>query len=177
MNGQVGRALDRVQVLAGDDLGIEIADAAIELLYGLDELVALLDVVDLPFFQGDQALQEVAARLTSPEKLLILQGLNTTSNEDLIRQFALAYGTHNLFNEEGIVAYDEEVLTSLDTGSGLKAFNPFTETPVECPQGASSTECAAMGANFQKGPNFGLPNSEGDYQTPRTFRFSVGIRF
>ena len=83
----------------------------------------------------------------------------------------------NLFNEEGIVAYDEEVLTSLDTGSGLKAFNPFTETPVECPQGASSTECAAMGANFQKGPNFGLPNSEGDYQTPRTFRFSVGIRF
>jgi thiosulfate reductase/polysulfide reductase chain A len=50
----------------------------------------------------DEALQEVAARLTSPEKLLILQGLNTTSNEDLIRQFALAYGTHNLFNEEGL---------------------------------------------------------------------------
>ncbi len=38
----------------------------------------------------------------SPDKLLILQGLNTTSNEDLIRQFALAYGTRNLFNEEGL---------------------------------------------------------------------------
>ena len=50
----------------------------------------------------DEALDEIAARLTSPEKLLILQGLNTTSNEDLIRRFALAYGTPNLFNEEGL---------------------------------------------------------------------------
>jgi thiosulfate reductase/polysulfide reductase chain A len=41
-------------------------------------------------------------RLTSPDKLLILQGLNTTSNEDLIRRFALDYGTRNLFNEEGL---------------------------------------------------------------------------
>jgi thiosulfate reductase/polysulfide reductase chain A len=48
------------------------------------------------------ALDRIAERLTSPDKLLILQGLNTTSNEDLIRQFALAYGTHNLFNEEGL---------------------------------------------------------------------------
>ncbi len=48
------------------------------------------------------ALDKIAERLTSPEKLLILQGLNTTSNEDLIRRFALAYGTHNLFNEEGL---------------------------------------------------------------------------
>lgn len=83
----------------------------------------------------------------------------------------------NLFNEKAIDSYDEEVLTSLDSGSGLQAFNPFTETPVECPQGASAAECQAMGANFQKGPNFGLPNSEGDYQTPRTYRFSVGFRF
>ena len=28
--------------------------------------------------------------------------MNTTSNEDLIRQFALAYGTPNLFKEEGL---------------------------------------------------------------------------
>lgn len=34
-----------------------------------------------------------------------------------------------------------------------------------------------MGAHWQKGENFGLPNSEGDYQTPRSFRFSVGTRF
>jgi thiosulfate reductase/polysulfide reductase chain A len=50
----------------------------------------------------ETALQDVAGKLTSPEKLLILQGLNTTSNEDLIRQFALACGTPNLFNEEGL---------------------------------------------------------------------------
>ncbi|HEY8131165.1 MAG TPA: TonB-dependent receptor, partial [Thermoanaerobaculia bacterium] len=81
----------------------------------------------------------------------------------------------NIFNRKGVTSFDEEVLTSLDcTGSssqasgcpsgGLKAFNPFTETPVE-------------GVNFIKGPNFGQPNSEGDYQTPRTFRFSVGLKF
>jgi hypothetical protein len=34
-----------------------------------------------------------------------------------------------------------------------------------------------MGAHWQKGPNFGKPNSEGDYQQARTFRFSVGLRF
>ncbi|MBN2100167.1 MAG: molybdopterin-dependent oxidoreductase [Dehalococcoidia bacterium] len=48
------------------------------------------------------ALDRIAERLTSPDRLLILQGLNTTSNEDLIRQFALAYGTPNVFNEEGL---------------------------------------------------------------------------
>ena len=48
------------------------------------------------------ALDRIAERLTSPDKLLILQGLNTTSNEDLIRRFALAYGTQNLFDEEGL---------------------------------------------------------------------------
>jgi hypothetical protein len=34
-----------------------------------------------------------------------------------------------------------------------------------------------MGANYQKGPNFGKANSEGDWQTPRTFRVSIGFRF
>ncbi|HET7712081.1 MAG TPA: TonB-dependent receptor, partial [Thermoanaerobaculia bacterium] len=81
----------------------------------------------------------------------------------------------NVFNEQGVTSYDEEVLTALDcTGrstqaagcpaGGLSSFNPFTETPVE-------------GTHYLKGPNFGLPTSEGDYQTPRTFRVSVGLRF
>jgi hypothetical protein len=34
-----------------------------------------------------------------------------------------------------------------------------------------------MGAHWQKGQNFGLPESEDDYQTPRRFFFSVGFRF
>ena len=82
----------------------------------------------------------------------------------------------NVFNEKGVQSYDEEVLTSEDA-SYLAAFNPFTDTPIECPQGASGDECEAMGANYQKGVNFGKPNSEGDWQQPRTFRFSVGLRF
>ncbi|MEO6259287.1 MAG: TonB-dependent receptor [Thermoanaerobaculia bacterium] len=83
----------------------------------------------------------------------------------------------NVFNGQGVESFDQEVLTSLNTGSGLKAFNPFTETPLECPQGTAATTCTQMGANFQRGLNFGRPTREDDYQTPRTFRVSVGVRF
>jgi Carboxypeptidase regulatory-like domain/TonB dependent receptor/TonB-dependent Receptor Plug Domain len=69
----------------------------------------------------------------------------------------------NLWGEEGVLSFDEEILTAVD-GGGLVAFNPFTETPVE-------------GVHWAKGPNFGKPNSEGDFQTPRTFRVSLGFRF
>lgn len=83
----------------------------------------------------------------------------------------------NLFNERGVQSYDEEVLTAADDDDTFAPFNPFTDAPIECPQGASAAECRQLGANFQRGPNFGKPDSEGDYQTPRTFRVSVGIRF
>lgn len=69
----------------------------------------------------------------------------------------------NLFNADGVVSYDEEVLTNSDDPS-LLAFNPFTEQPIE-------------GVHFRRGPNFGKPDSEGDFQTPRTYRVSVGLRF
>ncbi len=83
----------------------------------------------------------------------------------------------NLFNEQAVVSFDEEVITAVDDSTNFRAFNPFTESPVECPQGTAAAECRAMGAHFQRGPNFGKPDSEGDYQTPRTFRVSVGVRF
>jgi hypothetical protein len=86
----------------------------------------------------------------------------------------------NLFNERGVVSFNEEILTAVDNPTGqviYRPFNPFTEKPVECPQGAPAAQCQAMGANFQRGPNFGKPDSEGDYQTPRTFRVSVGLKF
>ena len=81
----------------------------------------------------------------------------------------------NLFNRQGVESYNEEVLTNVDCpggssqgaacpAGGLKAFNPFTETPVE-------------GVNYIKGPNFGKPTQENDYQQPRTYRLSVGVRF
>jgi hypothetical protein len=82
----------------------------------------------------------------------------------------------NIFNAQGVEAFDEEVLTNSDEDY-LKPFNPFTETPIECPQGAPAATCESMGAHWQKGPNFGKPDSESDYQQSRTFRFSVGLRF
>ena len=69
------------------------------------------------------------------------------------------------------------------------AFNPFTTTPVECPQGQTAAQCTAMGANYQLGANFGKARTpttsaganllapNGDYQLPRTYLFSVGARF
>jgi hypothetical protein len=42
-------------------------------------------------------------------------------------------------------------------------FNP-SRTPVE-------------GVHWRKGVNFGKPTLDTDFQTPRTFRFSVGVRF
>jgi len=43
-------------------------------------------------------------------------------------------------------------------------FNPFTETPVR-------------GTHYQFGPLYGQPTGVGDYQAPREFNFSVGVRF
>jgi hypothetical protein len=63
------------------------------------------------------------------------------------------------------------------SGPSWLLFNPFTTTPVECPQGTSAANCKAMGANWQKGPNFGKPLSATSYQLPRTFTVSFGVRF
>ena len=45
-----------------------------------------------------------------------------------------------------------------------RAFNPFTETPVE-------------GTHFLKDVNFGKPTNIGAYQNPRTYRFALRLRF
>ncbi|MFV2071993.1 MAG: carboxypeptidase regulatory-like domain-containing protein [Thermoanaerobaculales bacterium] len=68
----------------------------------------------------------------------------------------------NVFNESAVIDGN----TSVDdaTNSGMATFDPFSETPVE-------------GTNWAKGDEFGNPEGPNDYQRPRTFRFSVGIRF
>jgi hypothetical protein len=63
----------------------------------------------------------------------------------------------NVFNEDGTVAENATVRL-------LQDFNPFTTTPVE-------------GVHYELGDNFGLPTSEASLQNPRTWRFSVGLRF
>jgi len=119
-------------------------------------------------------------------------GRGTLSTDDITRtDLALNFGVSllgrklqlflqpeviNLFGEQGVVSFNEEVLTNSDE-TYLKAFNPFTETPIECPQGSPAATCQQMGAHWQKGENFGEPESESSYQTPRTFRVSVGLRF
>jgi hypothetical protein len=50
------------------------------------------------------------------------------------------------------------------TSASLAPFNPFTTTPVE-------------GVNWRKADSFGKPTSRYAYQTPRTYEFSVGLRF
>jgi hypothetical protein len=72
----------------------------------------------------------------------------------------------NLFDNTGQVGGDSNVFTAASPGTatGLEPFNPFTTRPVE-------------GVNYVKSDTFGKPSGVGDYQAPRTFNFSVGIRF
>ncbi|MGZ4810097.1 MAG: TonB-dependent receptor domain-containing protein, partial [Thermoanaerobaculia bacterium] len=71
---------------------------------------------------------------------------------------------------------DRTVLTRANNAN-FAAFNPFTTTPIECPQGAALADCKAMNANFQLGPNFGKPTNRDAFQLPRTYRVAVGVRF
>lgn len=56
----------------------------------------------------DQAIEEIVGKLKTlrdhfqPHRLLLLSGLNSRSNEDLISRFAEAFGTPNLISGEGL---------------------------------------------------------------------------
>ncbi|HWB29674.1 MAG TPA: carboxypeptidase regulatory-like domain-containing protein [Vicinamibacterales bacterium] len=72
----------------------------------------------------------------------------------------------NLFNQFQAIDgqfINTTVHTAFDSES-LAPFDPFAEAPVE-------------GVNWSKGTKFGDPISKNAYTTPRTFRFSVGVRF
>jgi len=80
----------------------------------------------------------------------------------------------NAFNEQALVGFDTTVrtqrssackqTTGADLGKRCAAFNPFTTTPVE-------------GVNYVKSANFGKARNRNDFQTPRTYRFSFGLKF
>ncbi len=76
----------------------------------------------------------------------------------------------NLFNEQAVVTPGAGVTT-------FNAFNPFTETPRECPQGTASSVCAAQGYHWRKNATFGEATGAASYQLPFTYRASVGLRF
>jgi hypothetical protein len=81
--------------------------------------------------------------------------LNVFGRDELTNFFDVFCGTGGCI--------DNTVQTNANLAS-LTRFNPFTETPVE-------------GVHWRKGPNFGQPLSRFAYQTPRTYQFSMGVRF
>ena len=84
----------------------------------------------------------------------------------------------NVFNRHAVITPNTTVVTRRTSASnGLTPFNPFTQTPIECPQGAVAADCTALGANWQKGPSFGQATGPNSYQTPRSYRLGVGLRF
>jgi outer membrane receptor protein involved in Fe transport len=97
----------------------------------------------------------------------------------------------NLFNNDAVIFPDTTVITRRSGGAAtnLVAFNPLTDTPVECTQRdpANSSRCAVSGANWMRGPLFGQANGVASYYTgtppnaagqlPRTYSFTVGFRF
>jgi hypothetical protein len=85
----------------------------------------------------------------------------------------------NIFDGDAVITPNTTVTTRRTggAGSGLVTFNPFTTTPIECPQGAPAAQCTALGAHWQKGANFGKPVGVASYQIPREYRFTLGLRF
>ena len=93
----------------------------------------------------------------------------------------------NAFHRQTVVVASTAVTTAFNTptitvdGQRVAVFRPFdprSETPVECPQGTASRACYDMGAHWQKGSAFGTAtNATSSFQTPRTWRASVGVRF
>jgi hypothetical protein len=95
-------------------------------------------------------------------------------------QFFVESQVLNVFDLHGRVSFNTNVLTASNSscrqttganaGARCTAFNPFTTTPVE-------------GINWEKGPTFGQalnPTNlftQGDYQLPRTYRMSLGVKF
>jgi hypothetical protein len=69
----------------------------------------------------------------------------------------------NLFNLHGIDSFNTTVQTA-SSNTVYQRFNPFTETPVK-------------GVHWDFGPSYGQVTGPGSYQDPRSFSFSVGVRF
>ena len=70
----------------------------------------------------------------------------------------------NLFDQDAVVNGDTTVITARNDSS-LTRFNPVAgDVPVE-------------GVNYVLGEDFGQAVSQNSYQLPRTYRFSLGLRF
>lgn len=71
--------------------------------------------------------------------------------------------TDTAFFNTQVFTQDNTGATSCN-GAPCQGFDPFTTAPVE-------------GVHWAKGPNFGAATNPNAFQQPRTYRFSVGLRF
>jgi hypothetical protein len=90
------------------------------------------------------------------------RGLGRQGRARLFAQIQLlnVFNRFQVFNAEHL----NTVVTSAVDDSSLPLFDPFTETPVE-------------GVHWQKSDEFGTAVSRSAYTLPRTFSFSVGVKF
>ncbi len=103
---------------------------------------------------------------------------DTINRTDLSTNYAYRFGQtkselffqaqiFNLFDRQDIADPNSIILTTQTRTGGtldLTAFDPFVDTPVE-------------GTHWRRGPGFGDARNRFAYQTPRTLRLSMGIRF
>jgi len=96
----------------------------------------------------------------------------------------------NAFNRIATLGGTTQVLTNQNSSS-LAPFNPFTQSPIQCPTGTplSSADptvvtCKTLGANYQFNSAFGHARASattfrqnGDFQLPRTYLYAIGARF
>jgi len=93
-----------------------------------------------------QALDEVSDRLKAlrdraqPHQLLLLQGLNTTSDEDMLYRFAEAYGTPNVVSAEALDKEAEKLGRWMADGNVSHVAYEFSETNYILAFGASIVE-------------------------------------
>lgn len=74
---------------------------------------------------------------------------------------------NNLFNNDAQDGTSNETVytaSNQNAAGTLKAFNPFTETPI-------------AGTHYELSPDFGKPLSADDYQRAREYYFGLGFRF
>ncbi len=84
----------------------------------------------------------------------------------------------NVFNRQDVFDTNAISLTTQTRAGGtsdLVAFNPFTETPVEGVHWRTAPRITRADGTFT--PGFGDPRNRFAYQTPRTLRLSMGVRF
>ena len=89
----------------------------------------------------------------------------------------------NMFNRLAVTSGNTTVLTNQNSAN-LAPFNPFTQSPIECPRGTALATCKTLGANYQLNTTFGQSNGSattfsqtGNYQLPRTYLYAIGMRF